>query len=97
MMVGIRPGLSGSTSELETAARKQLMLWFGKQVEGWRLLRDDHVEKALPGRLPLRHVSPRPTDKGIWQTGDYLADASIQGAMTSGERVAEALAKQGDR
>jgi len=91
IMAGVRPGIDGPSPELNQQVRGQLSQWFGDQVGGWQLLRDDCVRKALPGRRPLQHQNPAPAENGVWQAGDYLTDPSIQGAMASGQAVAEAL------
>ena len=79
---------------LVEAVREQLGRWFGPAVRGWRHLRTYHVPHAQPeqppGRLepPERPVRVRP---GIYACGDHLDNASINGAMVSGRRAADAL------
>jgi hypothetical protein len=74
--------------------REQLSGWFGKEVTGWQHLRTYHIEHALPAQTaphlstPERPVRLRP---GLYICGDHRDNASIQGAMVSGRRAAEAV------
>jgi hypothetical protein len=82
---------SEDRSGLEAAVRAQLRGWFGPAVDGWRLLRSERIERALPdqspptpegGTLPVRLGDRR------YVCGDHRADASINGAMASGRAAA---------
>lgn len=78
---------------LDRDARRQLARWFGASVvDGWQLLRVSRVTHALPrltpGLDPGRAV--RLAD-GIYACGDHLETPSINGALRSGRRAAEAL------
>ena len=79
---------------LEAAVRAQLGGWFGPAVDGWRLLRSDRIERALPdqspptpesGTLPVRLGDRR------YVCGDHRADGSINGTMASGRAAAAAV------
>lgn len=72
--------------------RAELEGWFGPGVKAWRWLRTYHVDRALPVRWPLDVGAPLAVSPGVWVAGDFQATASIQGAMDSGERVADAVA-----
>ena len=80
---------------LETNVRKELVGWFGPNVESWQHLRSDRIERALPEQLP--ESGPGACSKGfrkhqgIWICGDHLSAASIEGAVISGKKVAEAI------
>lgn len=74
---------------------RQAGTWFGEQVRAWTPLRHYVIGQALPAqdvgaleppRRPVRH------DSGVYLCGDYLDQASIDGAMASGRRAAEAVA-----
>lgn len=72
----------------------QLESWFGPEVKGWQHLRTYRIPHALPSQKPPALSQPeRPvrTWPGIYICGDHLENASIQGAMVSGRRAAEAL------
>lgn len=76
---------------LVAAVRTELGDWFGAAVSGWRWLRTCRVKRSLPQRsLPVRH-KPAAVRAGVWLAGDWQSSASIEGAMESGESVAEAI------
>ena len=72
----------------------QMKNWFGKVASTWQLVRSYRIAHAqpqqLPGSLepPQRAVRMRP---GVYVCGDHRDNASIQGAMVSGRRAAEAV------
>ena len=74
----------------------QMKNWFGKVASTWQFLRGYYVSHAqpqqYPGALdpPERPVRVRP---GVYVCGDHRDNASIQGAMRSGRRAAEAVVK----
>lgn len=80
---------------LEAAVREQLAGWFGAEVTGWRHLRTYRIPHAQPAQPPgalspaARPVAVR---EGVWVCGDHRDTASIQGAMLSGRRAADAVA-----
>jgi len=79
---------------LEAAVRAQLVRWFGAAAGRWRHLRTYHIPFAQPQQPPgalnpwRREVRVRP---GLFVCGDHRDNASINGAMESGRRAAEAL------
>lgn len=89
-VVGVPPD---DDSSLDRRARTQLRAWFGAAVDGWRLLRVYRIPHALPdqtaGKLDpwQRPVRLRP---GLYVCGDHRDNGSIDGAMTSGFRAAQA-------
>jgi phytoene dehydrogenase-like protein len=72
----------------------QMKNWFGKVASGWQLIRSYRIIHAQPQQLPgvlepyQRPVRVRP---GIYVCGDHRDNASINGALQSGSRVAEAV------
>ncbi|MBU8900427.1 FAD-dependent oxidoreductase [Corallococcus sp. M34] len=80
---------------LEARARAQLAEWFGSSaVSAWRLLRTDVIPHALPAQpLSILHEPHRPVrlSPGLYVCGDHRDNASIDGALTSGRRAAEAV------
>ena len=80
-------------AELDREARAQLTDWFGPDVAGWRLLQVYRIPHSLPdqtaGKLDpwQRPVRLRP---GLYVCGDHRDNGSIDGAMTSGFRAAQA-------
>ena len=85
---------TAGTGALEAAVRAQLRGWFGPQVDGWRLLREYHIERALPDqRPPTPEATPLPARLGgrRYLCGGHRADGSINGAMASGRAAAAAV------
>ena len=75
------------------AAPAQMRRWFGPTVDAWTHLRSYRIPHALP-RHPAHSLTPdravrRPD--GLIIAGDYSAFGSIQGALLSGRRAAEAV------
>jgi hypothetical protein len=79
---------------LDRDARAQLSGWFGAtSVKSWRLLRVVRVPYALPRAVPAPDHVPAAVRLGAqrYACGDYLETPSINGALRSGRRAAEAL------
>lgn len=75
------------------AALDQLRRWWGPVVDRWELLREDLIERAQPRQLPGFDAMASPEHpSGVFLAGDHWADASINGALRSGRRAAEAAA-----
>lgn len=88
-------GFAGDDAELDAAIRGQMGRWFaGRGVEGWRLLRVHRIDRALPAQPP---GVLEPAERGVrvgagrYVCGDHRDNASINGAMVSGRRAAEAV------
>jgi protoporphyrinogen oxidase len=80
--------------QLETAVRAQLTEWFGPSAKGWRYLRTYRIPHALPMQVPpVSDPASRPAQirPGLFVCGEYRNVASIQWAMVSGRRTAEAV------
>lgn len=77
---------------LEQQVRQQLVSWFGEPVHDWQLLKAYPIHYALPSQSNLTPVQKDVVRAdGIVVCGDYLDTASLQGAMSSGRRAAEAV------
>ena len=81
-----------SDEEVEAEARRQLRGWFGEAVEGWDFLRLYRVLHALPDlqRLDPPERALRLRD-GLYVTGDWRRNPSINGALVAGRHAAEAV------
>lgn len=80
--------------ELETAVRAQLNRWFGGVVKEWTYLRSYRIPHAQPGQAPgVLEPAERPVQlgEGLFVCGDHRETASLQGALHSGRRAAEAV------
>jgi phytoene dehydrogenase-like protein len=81
-------------NRLQESVREQLGDWFGPIVREWDHLRTYSIPYALPVQeppalsIPQRCVRWSP---GIYVCGDHRDHASIEGAMVSGRRAAEAV------
>jgi phytoene dehydrogenase-like protein len=64
-----------------------LQAWFGDRVREWRRLRTYTIRHALP----IAAERPPRTERGVYVCGDHCASPSLNGAMLSGRRVAEAI------
>ena len=85
---------SPTSAALEETVRNQLAGWFGKGALSWRHLRTMTISGAQPEGRQL-HVGDEPgcvwVSPGLFRCGDYLDDVSINGALLSGRRAAEAI------
>jgi len=88
--------ITNDPPRLVAEVRQQLGEWFGTAVEKWHHVRMYSIPYALPAQFPPALSLPeRPVrwQPGIYVCGDHRDNASIQGAMVSGRRTAEALLK----
>jgi phytoene dehydrogenase-like protein len=72
----------------------QMKNWFGPVASSWRFLKGYRIPHAQPQQLPGALEPPqRPVRvrSGIYLCGDHRDNASINGAMLSGRRAAEAV------
>jgi protoporphyrinogen oxidase len=89
-------GEQAGRDDLLAAVKAQLGGWFGHHtVHDWRHLATRRVDYALPDFSPGRFVRgglPPKLDSGLFVCGDHRESPSIQGALVSGRRAAEAVA-----
>ena len=90
-IVGAAPENDHAMEVLEAEVRAQMRRWFGTEVNQWGVLAGYPIAHALPLQTSLQPVRAATTDSGIVLCGDYLSSASIQGALLSGSKAAEAL------
>ena len=79
--------------DLEAAARAQLRDWWGSQVDGWEHLATYRIPHGQPRQAPP--FAPKQAvhlNDGRFVCGDHRDTASIQGALYSGRRCADAVA-----
>ena len=76
---------------LQEDVRAQLRRWFGQQVDRWEVLAGYPIAHALPTQSTFQAPRGAQTDNGIILCGDYVTTASIQGALLSGAKAAEAV------
>lgn len=74
--------------------RQQLVDWFGEKAKAWQFLRSYHIQDALPDQTLAHggvHMSNVRLTPGLFVCGDHCGSASLNGAMLSGRRAAEAV------
>ena len=78
--------------ELEPIARRQLHRWWGDQVNAWDHIATYRIEHGQPSQTPPFAPKQRVAlDDGRFVCGDHRDTASIQGALYSGRRCAQAV------
>jgi phytoene dehydrogenase-like protein len=87
-------GVAPDERTLHDRVLAQATDWFGAEVTGWRPLATHRIPYAQPRQAPTdlvtlaREVRAAPR---LWVCGDHRDTGSIQGALVSGRRTAEAL------
>lgn len=88
---------TGSDDELFDAVRRQAHVWFGDQANAWDTLRVMRVRYALPDQTPPHYQTLEKSLRArqrVFVCGDRYDTASINGAMRSGRRTAEAVLRE---
>jgi len=81
-----------SSSDDEQAVRRHLALLYDCDTSDWELIAHYDIAYALPAMLPpLNARQPVDLGGGRFVAGDHRDTASIQGAMVSGRRSAQAV------
>lgn len=79
--------------DIEDRVSRQMETMFGPVVHEWRHLRTYRIPHGQPDQSPPLHPKRTVTlGDGLFVCGDHRDTASIQGALYSGRRVAEAVA-----
>jgi phytoene dehydrogenase-like protein len=87
-------GTAADPQRLLADVRRQLEQWFGSEAAAWSILRVYTIPFALPRQFPPALSTPRRAVRlasGLIVCGDHRDNASINGAMVSGRRAAEAF------
>jgi phytoene dehydrogenase-like protein len=93
-VVGEAPQENPALLRLDDGVRTHLKKWFGPVVDSWKTLKAYPLARALPQQ---RHAEWEQApvrlggSGGVYMCGDYRETASIQGALASGRRAAEAV------
>ena len=83
----------GTGRGVASVVREELRRWFGLSVDEWELIADHRIAHAQPDqRPPFPGTLPARLGEGLYVAGDHRASASINGALRSGRRAAEAVA-----
>ncbi len=87
----------GAEEPLESGVREQMIEWFGDSARTWRHLRTYAIDQALPVcETPALGDHDPEISATVFVCGDHWADPSINGAMSSGRRAAEAVVSKLD-
>ncbi len=82
----------GARGDLESQVRRQAGLVYGVDATGWTLARTDVIRDALPVFAPGTPMRRRvDLGGGLFVAGDHRDTPSLQGALVSGRRAAEAV------
>ena len=94
-VVGEAPQATSEVEKLERNVRTQLHRWFGVDATRWEILAGYPITHALPlcRHTEWQQSAPR-VDDGVYACGDCREQPSIQGALASGRRAAEAILQQ---
>lgn len=77
---------------LESTVREQLRSWWGPQIDEWKHLASYRIPHGQPDQSPPFAPKQRvQLTESLFVCGDHRDTASIQGALFSGRRCAEAL------
>jgi len=82
----------GPASEADVRAHASLI--YDAPTDDWRLLATHHLPHSLPVTPPGMQRPPIDLGGGVFVAGDHVEGASIQGALLSGRRTAEAVLHQ---
>lgn len=78
----------------DKAIREQLAWLYGLPTNKWELIASYPIPYALPAMAPPFELKrPVRTGSGIYVAGDHRDTSSIQGALVSGRRAAQAVLK----
>ncbi|MEQ9439544.1 MAG: NAD(P)/FAD-dependent oxidoreductase [Cyclobacteriaceae bacterium] len=83
-----------SDEELTEKVKAELKPWFGKQTHAWQHLKTYRIDYALPNQDSVTHNLTKDhcvVREGLYVTGDYLLNGSINAAMRAGRQAAEIL------
>jgi phytoene dehydrogenase-like protein len=93
LIAAATPGVVDTDLEggVEAAARRQLRGWWGAQVDAWRHLRTYSIAHGQPDQSPPLHPKKSVSlGDDLFVCGDHRDTGSIQGALFSGRRCADA-------
>ncbi|QQS02245.1 MAG: FAD-dependent oxidoreductase [Austwickia sp.] len=77
----------------EADVRRHLAEIYGRDTAGWEVVARHEIRDALPAMPPpLRPRLELAISPGVFVCGDHRDTASIQGALVSGQRAADAVA-----
>jgi predicted NAD/FAD-dependent oxidoreductase len=78
--------------QLDDVARRTFREWWGPSVDSWEVIQHYRIAHGQPRQTPP--FGPKQsirTRQGVYVCGDHRDTGSIQGALFSGRRCAEAV------
>ena len=78
------------TYDSVTEVSKQLLNWYGPQAESWEHISTLNLPRSLPSQM-IKSKKLNCGEESIVLCGDHFESSSIQGAMVSGRKAAEAI------
>jgi phytoene dehydrogenase-like protein len=82
----------GTDRASSSDVRSTLKSWFGDRVDRWTSLATYDIPHALPARYPEEPSGRSPRlESGTYVAGDFCDTPSLNGALASGRRAAEAV------
>jgi protoporphyrinogen oxidase len=92
VIVAACPGAAADGDSLVDDVRRQLRSWFGGAVDRWEHLRTHTIRHGQPDSRPSFSPKRRVAlGDGVFVCGDHRDTPSIQGALFSGRRCADAV------
>lgn len=85
-------GDHSENADLTMRVEAELEEWFGSQANDWRHLRTEHIVRALPVDPPGHETG----NSDLPVCGDHTTSGSIEGAILSGQRVADRLLERNE-
>ena len=78
-------------NNLQQLVVDQLEQWYGIEVRNWRYLKTHRIKRPVPcpAGMPLKITSK--FREGLYRCGDYMGVASLNTAIKSGRKAAEAI------
>ncbi len=92
--VSIIGSRSETDEELTEIIKSELRTWFGDNTNTWEHLKTYRIDYALPNQDSVLHNLTKErcqVKEGLFVTGDYLLNGSINGAMRAGRQAAEIM------
>ncbi|MEM9830376.1 MAG: NAD(P)/FAD-dependent oxidoreductase [Bacteroidota bacterium] len=92
--VSLNGARTESDEELTTAIKNELTTWLDDEPEAWEHLTTYRIDYALPNQDSVTHNLNKEQCQvrdGLFVTGDYLLNGSINAAMRAGRQAADII------
>ena len=95
--VSVNGKININDEELALNIKNELKIWFGNQVNDWKLIKVYKINYALPNQEQVCNdlsSSDIQINENLFICGDHLLNGSINAAMKSGRLVAELISSK---